>query len=81
MAEYLLNFPSELQVSIFGSCEDLDDALHFSHACRDLRGVFQTHRRIIEKEIIVGYEKFFSLLARSRKLIESTIDFLSCLRL
>ncbi|CAF9936941.1 MAG: hypothetical protein ALECFALPRED_007013 [Alectoria fallacina] len=64
MARYLINIPSELQVSVFGSCEDLDDALHLSQVCRDLRMLFRTDRRRIERQIITSshvYEYDFCL--------------------
>lgn len=56
MTRNLNNIPPELQVSILGSCEDLDDAICLSQVCQDLRQAFHIDRRRIEKHIIVSYQ-------------------------
>lgn len=62
MASHLVSIPTEMKVSIFGSCDDVDDALHLSQVCQNLRRVFQIDRRRIERSIIVRCDKFLALL-------------------
>lgn len=62
MASHLLNIPTEMKVSIFASCDDLDDAFHLMQTCKDLRTKFQKDRKRIEKAIIVRSDKSLALL-------------------
>ena len=49
----VLDIPPELQLSVFGSLEDLDDALYFSQTCKTLRSLFAHAKKSIERAIIV----------------------------
>lgn len=53
MPSTLTNIPPELQLSIFGFLEDLDDALYLSQTCKTLRSLFAHSKKIIERQIIV----------------------------
>lgn len=50
----LLELSSEIQLCIYGSLRNIDDALHFARTCRYMQLLFQVHRRPILRSIIVS---------------------------
>ena len=53
MANRLVASPVEIKTAIFQYLNDLDDALHLSQVCKNLRDVFATEKVPILKQIIV----------------------------
>lgn len=55
MTAPLITIPTELQVCIFYMLPDLNNALYLSQACNTLRAVFKSHRKRIQRRIIVRF--------------------------
>ena len=53
MDRTLLALPAELQVFIFNTLPDLDDARSLSNTCRVFRSLYTTHQKPIKRAIIV----------------------------
>ena len=53
MANFFSAIPLELKTAIFCCLDDLDDALHLSQVCKELRTLYRNQRDSIRREIIV----------------------------
>lgn len=55
MTAHLLRLPAELQVHVYTSLPDLDDALYLSFTCSGMFHLYSSHRSNIDRQIIVSF--------------------------